>query len=266
MTRAAEALLSEECGTIAALIDAHARERPTATALIQDEHRLDYAGLNRLMDRVAAALQRDGLSPGDVISICATTSMAYAAAFLGALRAGVTVAPLAPSSTPQGIASMVADCDAKLLFLDEGVAGADRRRAACAGRAGRPRRLRRWTIVRRRGCPGRRHAGAGEGSIPSRPSTSSIRRARPERPRASSSPTPCAGAADARRPRLRRRRGDARSRRRSIRTRPWSASCPTLGNGGTAVLMPKFDAAGFWSCRRSTAPPTPCWCPCSTAG
>ena len=122
--RAADALLSEECGTIAALIDAHAQERPTATALIQDEHRLDYAGLNRLMNRVAAALQRDGLSPGDVISICAKTSMAYAAVFLGALRAGVTVAPLAPSSTPQGITSMVADCDAKLLFLDQTVAHA----------------------------------------------------------------------------------------------------------------------------------------------
>jgi long-chain acyl-CoA synthetase len=124
VTRAAEALLSEDCGTVAALIDAHARDRPTAAALIQDEHRLDYAGLNRLMNRVAAALQRDGLSPGDVISICAKTSMAYAAAFLGALRAGVTVAPLAPSSTPQSIASMVADCDARLLFLDETVARA----------------------------------------------------------------------------------------------------------------------------------------------
>jgi long-chain acyl-CoA synthetase len=124
VTRAAEALLSEDCGTIAALIDAHARGRPTAPALIQDEHRLDYAGLDRLMNRVAAALQRDGLSPGDVVSICAKTSIAYAAAFLGALRAGVTVAPLAPSSTPQGIISMLADCDAKLLFLDESVARA----------------------------------------------------------------------------------------------------------------------------------------------
>ena len=124
MALAAEALREEECGTIAALIDAHARERPDATALIQDGHRLDYAGLNRLMNRVATALQRDGVSPGDIIAICAKTSMAYAAVFLGALRAGVAVAPLAPSSTPQSIASMVADCDAKLLFLDETVAQA----------------------------------------------------------------------------------------------------------------------------------------------
>ena len=122
MTLAADALLKEECGTIAALIAAHARERPAATALIQDGDRLDYAGLDRLVDRVAAALQRDGLSPGDIVAICAKTSIAYAAVFLGALRAGVAVAPLAPSSTPRAIASMVADCDAKLFFLDETVA------------------------------------------------------------------------------------------------------------------------------------------------
>ena len=124
MTLAADALLKEECGTIAALIPAHALERPAATALIQDGTRLDYAGLDRLVDRVAAALQRDGLSPGDIVAVCAKTSIAYAAVFLGALRAGVAVAPLAPSSTPRAIASMVADCDAKLFFLDETVARA----------------------------------------------------------------------------------------------------------------------------------------------
>ena len=124
MTLAADALLKEECGTIAALIRAHALERPAATALVQDGNRLDYAGLDRLVDRVAAALQRDGLSPGDIVAVCAKTSIAYAAVFLGALRAGVAVAPLAPSSTPRAIASMVADCDAKLFFLDETVARA----------------------------------------------------------------------------------------------------------------------------------------------
>ena len=122
MALAADALLKKECGTIAALIAAHARERPAATALIHDGDRLDYAGLDRLVDRIAAALQRDGLSPGDIVAICARTSMAYAAVFLGALRAGVAVAPLAPSSTPGPLPAMVADCDAKLFFLDETVA------------------------------------------------------------------------------------------------------------------------------------------------
>ena len=38
--------------------------------------------------RVAAALQRDGVRPGDAIGICAASSVRYAALYLGALRAG----------------------------------------------------------------------------------------------------------------------------------------------------------------------------------
>jgi acyl-CoA synthetase (AMP-forming)/AMP-acid ligase II len=117
-----EALIAREFGTLTELIRHHGETRPTATALIKDDARLDYAALNALMDRIAAGLQRDGLKSGDIIAICAKTSINYAALYVGALRAGVTVAPIAPSSTPAGIAAMVADCDAKLFFLDASVA------------------------------------------------------------------------------------------------------------------------------------------------
>ena len=123
MKTAAELLL-QDFGMVGDLIRAHAVERPTSVALILDENRVDYATLNLLMDRVAAALQRDGLRSGDIIAVCAATSIEYCAVFLGALRAGVAVAPLAPSSTPESIASMTRDCDAKVFFLDAAVAGA----------------------------------------------------------------------------------------------------------------------------------------------
>jgi acyl-CoA synthetase (AMP-forming)/AMP-acid ligase II len=70
------------------------------------------------MDRVAATLQRDGLTPCDTIAICAHANNAYVVIFLGALRAGVAVAPLAPSSTPAQIGAMTADAGARHLFLD----------------------------------------------------------------------------------------------------------------------------------------------------
>ncbi len=98
------------------LIRMHAARRPRHAALVQDGEVLDYAGLDEAMDRVAAALQRDGLRPGDSVAIAAPTSIRYAALFLGALRAGVVVAPLAPSSTPEALAAMVGDCGAKLYF------------------------------------------------------------------------------------------------------------------------------------------------------
>jgi acyl-CoA synthetase (AMP-forming)/AMP-acid ligase II len=117
-----ESLLEAPFNTIAALIHAHAESRPAHPALVQDERRLTYAELDALMDRVAATLQRDGLRPRDAIAICAGTSIEYAALFLGALRAGIAVAPLAPSSTADSLAAMIGDCDAKLLFLDAATA------------------------------------------------------------------------------------------------------------------------------------------------
>ncbi|MBY0566479.1 MAG: acyl--CoA ligase [Hyphomonadaceae bacterium] len=106
------------------LMHAFAAANPEKIALIQDERQLSYGALDAVMDRVAAALQRDGVAPGESVAICAATSIEYACAFLGALRAGVAVAPIAPSSTPESIVDMVADCSAKVFFLDESVADA----------------------------------------------------------------------------------------------------------------------------------------------
>ncbi|MBP7670646.1 MAG: acyl--CoA ligase [Ferrovibrio sp.] len=110
--------LSRDYGTVTDLIRAHATERPQRIALIEGERQLDFAALDALMDRIAAALQRDGIGPGGAIAIAAGTSIEYAAVFLGALRAGAAVAPLAPSSTPESLAAMTADADAAILFLD----------------------------------------------------------------------------------------------------------------------------------------------------
>ena len=103
---------------IADRIREHARARPEQAALVQGATTLSYAALDRLMDRVAATLQRDGLRVGDVIAICATPTPLYAAIFLGALRAGVAVAPLAPSVTPESFAGMSSDAGARWLFID----------------------------------------------------------------------------------------------------------------------------------------------------
>ena len=120
----AQELLDREFGTVAELIGEHARAQPRSPALIDSAQVMDYAGLDTWMDRVAVALARDGVKQGDTVAICALSSVEYGAVFLGALRAGVSVAPLAPSSTPDSLAAMAADCGAKLLFLDDGVARA----------------------------------------------------------------------------------------------------------------------------------------------
>ena len=119
-----EKILEQDFHSLPELIRLHAVQRPRHAALRQDERSLDYRALDELMDRVAARLQRAGVRPQQVIAICAATSIEYAAVFLGALRAGVAVAPLAPSSTPANIAGTVEDAGARLLFLDAPVAQA----------------------------------------------------------------------------------------------------------------------------------------------
>jgi len=122
--KTASVLLGEEFGTISDLIHAHACERPAAVALVEGDERISYGQLDELMDRVATALQNDGLRTGDIVAICAKTSIEYCAVFFGALRAGIAVAPISPSATPKSILSMIQDCDAKILFLDKAVADA----------------------------------------------------------------------------------------------------------------------------------------------
>lgn len=111
-------LLQSEFGVITNLIHLHAINAPQRPALIEGPRVLDYGTLDILMDRVAVALQRDGLQAGDAIVICASMSIDYAAVFLGALRAGVVVAPLAPGSTPDSLKRMMADAQAKIVFTD----------------------------------------------------------------------------------------------------------------------------------------------------
>ncbi|WP_418316841.1 class I adenylate-forming enzyme family protein [Piscinibacter sakaiensis] len=122
-----------EFGLISDTLRQSAAARPGQAALICGGNRLGYAALDQAVDRVAASLQRDGLRAGDSIAVCATASIDYATVFLGALRAGVVVAPLAPGSTAASLARMVSDADARLIFVDAGTAG------DFAADAGRPR-------------------------------------------------------------------------------------------------------------------------------
>ena len=111
-------LLSAEFGTISDAIRAHAAQDPQRRALIEGDRVMDYAALDTLLDQVASTLQREGIGAGDSIAICATMSIEYAAVFLGTLRAGLVVAPLAPGSAPSSLARMVADASARLVFTD----------------------------------------------------------------------------------------------------------------------------------------------------
>ena len=145
--------------SIADLVALCARAAPRANAIIDATETLDYAALDALIDRVAAALQRDGIAPGEAVAVCAANCARYAAVFLGALRAGAALAPLSPSSTPATFDAMLRDSGARLLFVDAHGA------ALLGGRAASPA-----LVALRDGAPGRRFEDwiAPAGSTPRR--------------------------------------------------------------------------------------------------
>jgi long-chain acyl-CoA synthetase len=99
----------------------HARHYPDQAALVAGDGAtpsFTWAQLDALMDRVAASLQRDGVRPGDAVALAGTSTPLQAALFLGALRAGAVVAPVAPSVTAADFASMLGDAEARRLFVD----------------------------------------------------------------------------------------------------------------------------------------------------
>ena len=116
-------LIEQDFGTISALIARHARDLPDQIALRstlgdQAVSAITYQELDRQMTCVVHSLRRDKVQAGQCIAICAASSIEYAVVFLGALRAGVAVAPLPPSATGESLARMIADADAQIIFVD----------------------------------------------------------------------------------------------------------------------------------------------------
>ena len=126
-------LLARPFGTIQDLIAFAAQQKPDHLAIILDSSKgnealsaaaiqtMTYAELGRRMNQVAASLQRDGLQPGDCVAICAGTSLEYVALFLGILRAGGLVTPLPPSASAENLTGMLSNSKAKWLFTDQDV-------------------------------------------------------------------------------------------------------------------------------------------------
>ncbi len=66
--------------------------------------------------RVAHALARDGVSPGDRVAVLMDNSAAMMLAMFGTVRAGAVAVPLNVSISDDAVATMIADSDARAVF------------------------------------------------------------------------------------------------------------------------------------------------------
>src|SRR5690554_7274226 len=91
--------------TLSDMLRQTAFEQPGHPAIILNESVIDYQSFDRIVDAVAASLQRDGFLPGEVVAVCAQTSIRYMAIYCGCLRAGGVLAPLPPSARADNLSA-----------------------------------------------------------------------------------------------------------------------------------------------------------------
>ena len=74
---------------LSVILRTHAARRGDAIAMADETSWISWGDLDRMLDRVAAALQREGVQANEPIAIAASNAVNTGLAFLGALRAGV---------------------------------------------------------------------------------------------------------------------------------------------------------------------------------
>ncbi|MEZ4311216.1 MAG: benzoate-CoA ligase family protein [Polyangiaceae bacterium] len=94
-------------------------------ALVSDEGEMSYAELDLRVRRFAAALGRAGVHRGERVALLAPDSATLVTGFWGALAAGAVAVPINTMLKSHDHRTILADCEARLLVVDEGIASAE---------------------------------------------------------------------------------------------------------------------------------------------
>jgi len=95
------------------------REVGTKTALLHGDRRITYAELDAATDRLAGALARRGVAPGDRVTIFMPNSIEFVLAFYATLKAGGVVNPINAQSKEREVRFQIEDSRAKAVLVHE---------------------------------------------------------------------------------------------------------------------------------------------------
>ncbi|MEO5959599.1 MAG: amino acid adenylation domain-containing protein, partial [Opitutaceae bacterium] len=102
--------------SVAAWVEANAREHPDCLAVADVRGSLNYGELNRRANRVARRLKAAGVGRGGLVAVCMKPATEMIVAWLGVLKAGAAFVPLDSSSPPERLAFQLKDCGARVLL------------------------------------------------------------------------------------------------------------------------------------------------------
>jgi long-chain acyl-CoA synthetase len=100
------------------MIAGHAARQPDAVAFIEGDRTLDWRRLHAHALTVARALADDGVAAGDHVAILGHPSLPYVECLFGSVAARACVVPLPVSASADTLGAMLADCDARAVFVD----------------------------------------------------------------------------------------------------------------------------------------------------
>jgi L-proline---[L-prolyl-carrier protein] ligase len=116
------------------LLTETATRHPRRPAVASGGGLLSYQDLDRLSNKLARALARRGVAPGDRVGVLAPKSAASVIGIYGALKAGACYVPLDPKAPSERLAYVLRDCGATVVVADKTTAA-----KAAALAAGLPR-------------------------------------------------------------------------------------------------------------------------------
>jgi rifamycin polyketide synthase module 1/2/3 len=111
-------LRTELIRPIGELLDRHAAERGPVTAFVDDERRITYAELARTTARLAGHLVDVGVRPGDRVAMVMGNRVETAETYLAVPRAGGVATCVNADAAPAELASVLADCGARVVVTD----------------------------------------------------------------------------------------------------------------------------------------------------
>ncbi|MGQ7787511.1 class I adenylate-forming enzyme family protein [Nesterenkonia sp. K-15-9-6] len=97
-----------------------AQTRPHRLAVVSAEESWTFAELEDHIRRAAGGLRNAGLMPGDTVALSLPTSPEFVVSYYAVLRAGLTVAPMAPYSSAREVRHALGTCGARALVTLDG--------------------------------------------------------------------------------------------------------------------------------------------------
>jgi amino acid adenylation domain-containing protein len=102
------------------LVEAQAKRRPDALAVVGEESRLTYGELDQQSTRIAQGLRALGVEPEVRVAVAMEHSPERIVALLAVLKAGGAFVPLDPGDPEPRLQHMIQDCSAPLVLVDDG--------------------------------------------------------------------------------------------------------------------------------------------------